>query len=342
MTKRHYQRVANIVVPPGLSLHYARVDAPGDDPAPEPGILDVAVLDMHHGYPNLGHASIVETVLNLAHLERREREESAPGVRVISYDVRGRGAVPRGPAARFRLVVGTGGPGAIDPRLNDGVSPGSQGIHEDPSWLAPLFRFFDDVLATPSTSFLGICHSFGLLATWSGVASPVFRSELKGGKSHGVVGNELTGEARRHPFFAGFWNDNGGPQIRVLDSRLYDLIVTGRPGAALLAFEEATADGPADAVTMFEIARHADGVLPRIWGVNHHPEIGDKGLQRERLDRMARNGEVSEAWVTERREALEAWNHSATAEHGLQRTSAWTFEMPVAELLGRALDDGCG
>jgi hypothetical protein len=190
---RPYQRAANVVVPPGLSLHYARVDAPGEDPEPEPGLLDVAVLDMHHGYPNLGHASIVETVLNLAHLERQEREGIVPGVRVISYDVRGRGAVPRGPAARFRLVVGSGGPGAIDPHENDGVSPGSQGIHEDPSWLAPLFRFFDDVHETPSTSFLGICHSFGLLATWSGVAVPVFRTELKGGKSHGVVGNELTG-----------------------------------------------------------------------------------------------------------------------------------------------------
>ncbi len=340
---RPYQRVANIVVPPGLSLHYARVDAPGEDPQPEPGVLDVAVLDMHHGYPNLGHASIVETVLNLAHLERQEREGSVRGVRVISYDVRGRGAVPRGPAERFRLVVGTGGPGAIDPRENDGVSPGSQGIHEDPSWFAPLFRFFDDVLATPSTSFLAICHSFGVLAMWAGVAAPVFRTELKGGKSHGVVGNELTEEARRLTRFSrGFWNDNGGPEIRVLDSRLYDLIVTGPPGGGAARVRGGPRGRSGDAVTMIEIARHADGVLPRIWGVNHHPEIGDKGLQRERLDRMAQNGEVSEAWVKERREALEAWNHSAAAEHGLQRTSAWTFEMPIAELLGRALDDGCG
>ena len=29
---RPYQRVANIAVPPGLSLYYARVDAPGDEP----------------------------------------------------------------------------------------------------------------------------------------------------------------------------------------------------------------------------------------------------------------------------------------------------------------------
>ncbi|MGZ6970944.1 MAG: hypothetical protein ACXVID_04710, partial [Thermoanaerobaculia bacterium] len=98
--ERPYQRVANIWVPPGFSLSYVRVDAPGDEPPPEPGTLDVAVLDMHHGYPNLGHHSIVETVLNIAHQERQERE-GALAVRVISYDVRGRGAVPSRPASRF-------------------------------------------------------------------------------------------------------------------------------------------------------------------------------------------------------------------------------------------------
>ncbi|HQR47475.1 MAG TPA: hypothetical protein PLB02_04835 [Thermoanaerobaculia bacterium] len=337
--ERPYQRVASIWVPPGLSLSYARVDAPGDEPEPEAGTLDVAVLDMHHGYPNLGHHSIVETVLNIAHQERREREGSVPGVRVISYDVRGRGAVPRPPASRFALVVGTGGPGALDPRQNDGRSAGSQGILEDPSWEAPLFRFFDDVLATPETALFAICHSFGVLVRWAGVAEAFLRSELKGGKSQGVVGNVLTTEARDHPFFSGFWNDNGGPEIRVLDSRLYDLIPTGRPGTHYLAFEAPGPTGLTDAVTMCEFARHGDGVLPRVWGVNCHPEIGDKGLQRERLDRMAERGEVTEEWVRERRVALDAWDESAHHEHSLQRTSAWTFEMPIRAHLGRALDE---
>jgi len=337
--ERPYQRVASIWVPPGLSLSYARVDAPGDEPAPEAGTLDVAVLDMHHGYPNLGHQSIVETVLNIAHQERQERGEAVPVVRVISYDVRGRGAVPRGRASRFALVVGTGGPGALDPRQNDGRSVGSQGILEDPSWEGPLFHFFDDVLATPATAMFAICHSFGVLVRWAGIAEAFLRSELKGGKSQGVVGNVLTAEARDHPFFSGFWAENNGPEIRVLDSRLYDLLPTGRPGTHYLAFEAPGPTGLTDAVTMCEFARHADGVLPRVWGVNCHPEIGDKGLQRERLDRMAERGEVTEEWILERRNALAAWDESAHHEHSLQRTSAWTFERPVRAHLGRALDE---
>jgi len=339
--KRPYQRVANIWVPPGLSLSYARVDAPGDEPAPDPGTLDVAVLDMHHGYPNLGHHSIVETVLNIAHQERQERE-GAPAVRVISYDVRGRGAVPSLPASRFALVVGSGGPGALDPRENDGRSAGSQGIAEDASWEAPLFLFFDDVARTEVTALFAICHSFGVLVRWAGIAEAVLRSELKGGKSQGVVGNVLTSEARHHPFFSGFWNDCGGAEIRVLDSRLYDLLPTGRAGTPFLAYEAPGPSGLSDAVTMCEFVRHADGVLPRVWGVNCHPEIGDKGLQRERLDRMAERGEVTDGWVSERRTALDAWDESAHHEHSLQRTSAWTFEMPVRAHLGRALGERRG
>jgi hypothetical protein len=336
---RPYRRVANVWVPPGLSLSYVRVDAPGEEPPAEAGTLDVAVLDMHHGYPNLGHHSIVETILNIAHGERQVMTGRAPAVRVISYDVRGGGAVPRSPASRFALVVGTGGPGALDPRANDGRSPGSQGILEDPFWESPLFRFFDDVLASPTTALLAICHSFGVLVRWAGIAEAALRSDLKGGKSQGVVGNLLTAEARAHPFFAGFWKENSGPEIKVLDSRLYDLIPTGRPGSRFLAFEAPGPSGLTDALTMCEFARHSDGDLPRVWGVNCHPEIGDRGLQRERLDRMADRGEVTDDWIRERRAALAAWQESAVHEQSLQRTSAWTFERPVRAHLARALED---
>ena len=56
-----------------------------------------------------------------------------------------------------------------------------------------------------------------------------------------------------------------------------------------------------------------DGTLPRIWGVNHHPEIGDPLLQRERLERVWVNGGVSQAWYQERLGALAAWHASAAA-----------------------------
>jgi GMP synthase-like glutamine amidotransferase len=327
---------SQFVIPRGLGLSYARVDKPGDEPPPEAGVVDVAVLDMHHGYANLGHASIVESLLNYAH-EVRQRHPGAPAVRVISYDVRAGLAIPSDPA-RFPLVVGSGGPGALDPRDNDGVSASSQGIRESAAWEAPLFRFFDGVIASPDTAMLGICHSFGLLARWAGVARAVLRGPERGGKSAGVVTNFLTDDAWAHPFFGDYFAENGGPEVKVLDSRLFDLLPTGAGMARPLGFDgDATGTNRGEAVTMLEFACMEDGKVPRIWGVNHHPEIGHVNLQRERLERMWANGGVSEAWHKERLTALAEWNASAATEQSLQRTARWTFEKPLSFHLERAL-----
>jgi hypothetical protein len=326
-----------IAVPAGLGLSYVRVNRAGDEPPPESGLVDVAVLDMHHGYANLGHASIVESLLNYAH-DARQRLRGAQAVRVISYDVRAGLAIPSLPA-RFPLVVGSGGPGALDPRDNDGVSASSQGIRENADWEAPLFRFFDGVLSSPATAMLGICHSFGLLSRWAGVARAVLRGPEKGGKSAGIVTNVLTDDAWAHPFFGDYFAENGGPEVKVLDSRLFDLLPTGAGTARPLGFDcDGHGAGPGEAVTMFEFARMEGGTVPRIWGVNHHPEIGDVGLQRERLERMWMNGGVSEAWHKERLSALDAWNAEAATEQGLQRTTRWTFEKPLRCHLERALE----
>jgi hypothetical protein len=339
-----YPGASTLSIAPSLAadlwLNYVRVDDARDEPAPEPGVLDVAVLDMHHGYPNLGHASIVETLLSIAHDERR-RLGKPSGFRVISYDVRAGLAVPASSPARFPLIVGTGGPGALDPRDNDGKAEASQGVKEDPSWEAPLWRFFDRVLSEERTSFFAVCHSFGVLARWSGLAEAVLRPPSKGGKSHGPVTNLLTPAAEAHPYFCDYYRESG-PEVQVLDSRLYDLVpVRSLPGATL-AYESNGGGLPGEAVTMLELARDRGGVLPRVWGVNHHPEIGDKGLQRERLKRLAARGGVSAEWLKERREALDAWNHSAATEHRLQTTSSYTFEMPLRRLISRALEEGRG
>lgn len=317
-------------------LHYARVEKAGDEPGPERGLVDVAVLDMHHGFPNLGHESIVDTLLEIARQERAHLP-GAPEFRVLSYDVRAGCAVPKGLAGRFSIVVGTGGPGALDPRENDGVSEASQGVRESAVWEAPLFRFFDRVILDPSVALLGICHSFGLLARWSGAASAVLRPAEKGGKSTGVKGNVLTPAAMAHPWFSGLARANGGPGFRVLDSRLYDLIPTGKMAGLPLAFEEDGPERPGDAMTMLELSRDADGVGPRVWGVNFHPEIGDLGRQRVRLERLAERGAVTAAWLEERRRALDAWDASESAERGLQWTSSFTFEGPLRRIVARVL-----
>ncbi len=322
-----------------LGVSYARVERAGDEPEPLRHGVEVAVLDMHHRFPNLGHASIVDTLQRIARSERERLGPSAPPLRVTSYDVRAGLALPDASRPeRFALVVGTGGPGALDPRDNDGASPLSQGVREDPRWEAPLFRLFDAVLAEPRVSLLGICHSFGLLMRWSGAARPEARPPEKGGKSAGVVSNVLTDEARSHPWFSGLLLASYGSRIQVLDSRLFDLLPTGSNGVTVLAHEALAGTAAAgDAITMVELDRHLDGRTPRVWGVNHHPEIGDRGQQRDRLVRLRESGEVSAEWFEERRRALDSWEASEQAERRLQITASFTFQQPVRRILARAL-----
>ena len=320
-------------------MSYARVDRPGDEPPVLKSVLDVAVLDMHHGFANLGHASVVDRLMRIAQEERKRLGAGTLGVRVVSYDIRLGGAIPSS-ASRFALVAGTGGPGALDPRENDGVSPYAQGIREDPSWEAPLWRFFDAVRKDPSTALLGICHTFGLLARWAGFGEAVARSPKKG-KSAGVVTNLLTAEARSHGWFRGLYHASAGGRIQVLDSRLFDILPTGTGGVEVLS-HEATPDGDrGEAVTMAELERFADG-SPRIWAVNHHPEIGDAGEQKARLLRIATSRQLSEAWLGERLLALQAWDASEASERRLQITSSYTFEGPVRAILSRALAERRG
>ncbi len=320
------------------ALRFVRVTRPGDEPAPERGVVDVAVLDMHHGFANLGHESIVDTLLGLARSERRNLGAGAPAFRVVSFEVRAGLALPSRLGGRYRLVVGTGGPGALDPRLNDGRSPFAQGVLEDPSWEAPLYRLFDEALSDPSVSLLAICHSYGLLCRWSGLAEAVLRDEAKGGKSAGLATNFLTEAARAHPWFGAYHRLSHDGQVQVLDSRLFDLVPTGRGSATILGLES-NRDGtaPGEAVTMLELDRDADGFGPRVWGVNHHPEIGDRGQQRVRLDRLGARGEVSPEWLDERRRALDAWNASEASERGLQCTSSYTFDGPLRRIVARLL-----
>jgi hypothetical protein len=299
----------------------------------------VAVLDMNHGFPNLGHASVVGRLERIGAEERDRLGTSAPEVRVVSYDVRRGLAVPSS-AARFPLVVGTGGPGALDPRENDGVSPLAQGIAEDPAWEAPLWRFFDALLARRGCALFGICHTFGLLARWSGFGEAVARGPEKG-KSAGAVPNRLTAEAAAHPWFGGYYRTGPDGRVRVLDSRLFDILPSGRGPGTILAWEADAAGERGEAATMVELDRFADG-SPRVWAVNHHPEIGGAEEQRESLLRLASEREVGPGWLEERLRALEAFDVSVEVERELRATRAFTFEEPVRAVLARALAERSG
>ena len=146
-------------------FEYVRLE---DDSVPEarPDCLDVALLDMNHSWPNVGHDALVNVVLEAADVLSEELERKRMKVRVLSYDVRRRNMIPQSPNGRFKVYVGTGGPGHLDPRLNDGKHEWSQGVAESDKWEAPLFRLYDDILADSSASMIAVCHSFGLVSTY--------------------------------------------------------------------------------------------------------------------------------------------------------------------------------
>jgi hypothetical protein len=318
---------------------YVRVESGADVPAPDPWAVDVAVLDMNHGWPNLGHDSLVHSLLEGDPERHREERRSGVFVRVLSYDVRRCGMVPEPPAGgRFAVYVGTGGPGHIDPARNDGVAPGSQGVHEDPRWEAPLFRLFEAIRDDPGAALLAVCHSFGVICRWTGIARPVLRGAEKGGKSTGVLENVLTAEAATHPWFGRFARPG---RLRILDNRLYDLLEEPRPlpaGALRIGYETLGVGGPpGEALTMLELARDGAGVMPRIFGVNHHPEVVDRVHQLELLEHKLRRGEVSAEWVAERREILTRTYPDEDSDRRLQRTSECTLLGPLRFFLYRAL-----
>jgi hypothetical protein len=295
--------------------------------------VDVAVLDMNHGWPNLGHDSVVHAVKDAACDLQERLAGTGLHVRVLSYDVRRKGMVPEPPGDRFSLYLGTGGPGHLDPRRNDGQAEGSQGIREDPSWEAAAFRLFDAVVADDGAALLGVCHSFGVLCRWSGAAQAVLRSPEKG-KSSGLLENVLTPEAREHPWFRRFSQElPDGRRLRVMENRLFDLIppAGGLPGFVVpLAYETQGLGGPpGEAITMLEFARDGAGLLPRVLAVNHHPEIVDRFRQIMLLDQKHDRGEVTNEWYQERLEALTRTYPDENSDQRLHVTSDYTFLGPL-------------
>ena len=326
-----------------------RVQRRDDLPRPEPHLVDIAVLDMHHGWPNLGHDAILLAMQNALCDISRPLAQAGIGFRVVSYDVRrGDQVVPEPPGGRHDLYVGTGGPGHLDPRMNDGRSEGSQGISEDPAWEPRLFALFDAIRASESAALLAVCHTFGVMCRWLGVADAVLRAPDKGGKSTGVVENLLTDEAAAHPWFSRFAEAlPDGRRLYVLDNRLYDLIPRGTlpAGVNAISHEAIGKGGPAgDALTMMEAARDEAGVMPRVFGVNHHPEIVNRERLLVTLEKQLERGDVTRVWYEERKQALTQPIADEWGDRLIHLTSSYTFMAPLrfylyklARLRGEAL-----
>ncbi len=303
---------------PPARFEFVRVERAADIPARDPLAVDVAVLDMNHGLPNVGHHAIVALVREVAREQDERLADGGRRVRVLSYAVRHRLMVPEHDG-RHRLYLGTGGPGHLDPRRNR-EDRGEAEIREDPSWEAPLWRLFDAIVADESTALYGVCHTFGLLCRWSGAAQPVLRGDDKGGKMTGVGIDVLTPDALAHPWFGRLREHlPDGNRAPVLESRYYDLVPAGTlpAGATAIAFEAALdGAGTGDAMTMVEFARDRATGLPRVFAVNNHPEIGAADRVSALLaDLLARGAMTPEVFAA--RSAILPTLREDRAEHRL-------------------------
>ena len=303
----------------GPTFSFVRPATQAEIPKPDPAIVDVMLLDMNHAWHNAGHDSIVGLVRRLAADLAPSLRAANLSVRLISTCVRSAHIVPEpvdGPA----LYIGTGGPGHVDPRQNVRDDLDNGVITEDPSWEERLFSLFDAIEENDDAMLYAVCHSFGLLCHWSGIANATRRSADKGGPSIGIVDNVLTPQALEHPWFLRLAERlPDGRHFPVVDSRHYDMIPRRAKfprGITPIAYETLERGGAAgEALTMAEFARKRDGV-PRIMGVNHHPEIPDAAelstLLRHKLD----EGEVSQDWYESRAaliDRLQADDHSEPA-----------------------------
>jgi hypothetical protein len=324
-------------------LQFHRVSPDEAFPEARRDTLDVVILDMHHRWPNLGYDSIRyafrDSICDLA----ETLEASGLGVRVLTFDVRHDLMVPEHEPGRFSLYVGTGGPGHLDPRRNDGIDPVAQGVKENAAWLRPYGRLLDAITDDPSAAYIAICHSFGLLCSHMGAAVPTLRGPEKGGKSSGIVEVLLTDSAEAHPWFGKLRNTSPDGRVRIMDSRFYDLIPTGKssnghPAGTVLGVETVGPGGPAgDAVTLVEFARDAEGVMPRVYGTNFHPETAGRERYRLILEEKWASGGVTEEWYRERAAILRDTMADIRTDEYVSLASDYTFLGPLRFHLYRAI-----
>jgi hypothetical protein len=80
---------------------------------------------------------------------------------------------------------------------------------------------------------------------------------------------------------------------------------------------------------MIEVARDEAGVMPRIFGVNHHPEIVNRARLLVVLEKMFAYGDVTREWYEERRQTLTEPIEDERGDRLIQLTSSYTFMGPL-------------
>jgi len=80
---------------------------------------------------------------------------------------------------------------------------------------------------------------------------------------------------------------------------------------------------------MLEFERDPGGVMPRVLGVNHHPEIVNRSRQMMILEQKRDRGEVSEDWFAERVEILTRTYPDENSDQRIHLTSDYTLLGPL-------------
>jgi hypothetical protein len=106
---------------------------------------------------------------------------------------------------------------------------------------------------------------------------------------------------------------------------------------AIIATEALGVNGPpGDAMTMMEVARDASGRMPRIFGVNHHPEIIDRANLMAMLAVKLGRGEITREWYDWRKSLLSVHFPDESGDPDLEATSDFTFLGPLRFHVTRA------
>jgi hypothetical protein len=88
---------------------------------------------------------------------------------------------------------------------------------------------------------------------------------------------------------------------------------------------------------MAEFARDRGGVMPRVFGANHHPEIVDRARQRMILEQKLNRGEVTLAWFEDRALVLSESYPDENSDQRLHVTSDFTLLGPIRYFLNRQI-----
>jgi hypothetical protein len=191
--------------------------------------------------------------------------------------------------------------------LNDGSDPRAQGVVEDPAWEAPLFRLFDAITETRGRGAPVRLPHVRVMCRWLARRGPGRARAGKRRKSEGVLDN-LSPERRASTRCFGVRSaDRPEGRLRVPRQPALRPDPDGRCATAtcVMATETLGVDGPAgNAMTMMEVARDSFGRMPRVFGVNHHPEIIDRSNLMGMLKIKLARGEVTKEWYDLRMSTL--------------------------------------